>query len=287
MASQRTVILYHGGCPDGFGGAYAAWKKFGNSAEYTPLSRDTDRPTGFSGAKLYFIDFTYPQEIMDGYIAEADSVTVLDHHQGVEDVIVRMPEYRYDVTHSGACIAWEYFHPEIPVPELLKYIEQGDLYRTDLPNTEEILSYVYTRPQAFAEWSELEEKLADPHAREQIIKTGKAYAEHKSTIVEQIVQQAELVTFEGHTCYLGSSSKQFTSPVGHTLAERLPPIALVASVHAWGLRVSLRRSDDSVDLAAIARKYGGNGHPFAAAFSLKWGDPIPWKSAPDHEDSRN
>lgn len=285
--NERTVILYHGNCPDGFGGAYAAWKKFGDSAEYIPLSRDADRPTGFSGAKLYFIDFTYPQELMDGYIAEADSVTVLDHHQGVEDVIKRMPEYRYDVSHSGAFIAWQYFHPETPVPELLTYIEQGDLYRTDLAYTEEILTYIYTRPQTFTEWSELEKRLDDPRARGQIIETGKAYAEHKSTIVEQIVQQAELVTFEGYSCYLGSSSKQFTSPVGHVLAERHPPIALVASVHSWGLRVSLRRSDNSVDLAAIARKYGGNGHPFAAAFSLKWSDPIPWKSAPDHENPRN
>jgi uncharacterized protein len=285
--SERIAVLYHGGCPDGFGGAYAAWKKFGDSAEYIPLSRDADPPTGLEGAQLYFIDFTYPQEIMDGFIAKAASVTVLDHHQGVEDIILRMPEYRYDVNHSGAYIAWEYFHPGTQVPRLLKYIEQGDLYRADLPHTEEILSYIYTRPQAFAEWSALDEGLAEPRSLKQIIEIGKAYAEHKSTIVEQIVRQAELVTFEGHTCYLGSCSKQFTSPVGHELAEQLPPIALVASVHAWGLRVSLRRSDDSIDLAALARRYGGNGHPFAAAFSLKWSDPIPWRPAVSHEDSRN
>ena len=63
---ERTIILYHGGCPDGFGGAYSAWKKFGDSAEYIALSRGEEPPVETcTGAKLYFIDFSYPKEIMD------------------------------------------------------------------------------------------------------------------------------------------------------------------------------------------------------------------------------
>lgn len=284
--SERTVILYHGNCPDGFGGAYAAWKKFGDSAEYLPLGRDAEPPTGLAGGRLYFIDFTYPQEIMDRYVAEAASVTVLDHHAGVEAVVRSMPEYRYAGDHSGATIAWEYFHPGTEPPLFLKYVEQGDLYRKDLPSTEEILSYAYIRPMTFEEWDRLCERLEKADERALIIDRGRGYAEHKYAVVEQIANLAELVTFEGYDCYLGSCSKQFTSPVGHELAQRRPPIAIVSSVHAWGLRVSLRRSDDSIDVAAIARKYGGNGHPFAAAFSLKWGDPIPWQ-VKDHENSRD
>src|SRR3989344_1067042 len=80
---ERTIVLYHGSCPDGFGGAYAAWKKFGESAEYIPLHRDAPPATDFAGAHLYFIDFTYPKEIMDQFVAEAASVVVLDHHEGM------------------------------------------------------------------------------------------------------------------------------------------------------------------------------------------------------------
>ena len=277
MESPRTVILYHGNCPDGFGGAYAAWKKFGDSAEYIPLSRDAAPPTpeSLAGATLYFIDFCFPKELMEQYVSTAGSLTVLDHHEGVEDVITSMPEYRYTSDHSGAVIAWQYFHPETPVPLLLQYIEQGDLYKFEMPECEEILSYIYTRPQAFLEWDMLAAQLADPMERARIIEKGASYAEHKQIIVEQIMHLAELVEFEGHRTYLASCSKQFTSPVGNALAKRLPPLAMVASVHSWGLRVSLRSAGD-LDVSALARKYGGNGHPYAAAFSLRWNDPIPW-----------
>src|SRR3989344_3757446 len=41
---KKIAVLYHGGCPDGFGGAYAAWKKFGNMAEYIPLKHGKPAP---------------------------------------------------------------------------------------------------------------------------------------------------------------------------------------------------------------------------------------------------
>lgn len=278
MDAPRTVILYHGNCPDGFGGAYAAWKKFGNAAEYVPLGRDAEPPSGFGGAHLYFIDFCYPLEIMNRYVAEAAQVTVLDHHEGVEDVIKQMPEYRYTSEHSGSVIAWKYFHPDTPVPILLQYVETGDLYKFTMPDAQQALAYIYTRPFSFLEWDALREQMDDDEGRARIIALGTSYAEHKQIVVEQIMSQAEPVEFEGYRTSLATCSKQFTSPVGNQLAQKFPPIAIIAGVHAWGLRVSLR-SDGTTDVAALARKYGGNGHPYAAAFSLKWGDPIPWKPA--------
>lgn len=275
----RTVILYHGNCPDGFGGAYAAWKKFGDDAEYHPMFRDVSPPPAesFAGADLYFVDFCYPQELMDGYLKHAGSLTVLDHHEGVADVIQRMPQFRYTSEHSGAVIAWEFFHPDQPVPKLLQYIEQGDLYKFALPDSEPVLAYVYTVPHTFSAWSNLAQELEQPESFERIRALGAGFAEHKGIIVEQIMRMAELVEFEGYRCYLASCSKQFTSQVGNKLAHKLPPIAVIASVQSWGLRVSLR-SDGTADVSEIAQCYGGNGHPYAAAFSLRWGDPIPWKA---------
>ena len=33
---KNIVIIYHTDCRDGFGAAWAAWKKFGDSATYIP-----------------------------------------------------------------------------------------------------------------------------------------------------------------------------------------------------------------------------------------------------------
>jgi nanoRNase/pAp phosphatase (c-di-AMP/oligoRNAs hydrolase) len=68
----------------------------------------------------------------------------------------------------------------------------------------------------------------------------------------------------------------FATELGAYLRKKKPPFALVARVEGDGaIRVSLR-SEDGFDVSAIARKYGGNGHPGAAAFLIPAGAPLPW-----------
>jgi hypothetical protein len=41
-----TVVIYHADCRDGFGAAYAAWKKFGDNASYIPWRDHAVAPEG-------------------------------------------------------------------------------------------------------------------------------------------------------------------------------------------------------------------------------------------------
>ncbi|MFA6408324.1 MAG: hypothetical protein WCW36_02555 [Candidatus Paceibacterota bacterium] len=283
---KEIAVLYHGGCPDGFGGAYSAWKKFGDTAEYIPVKYGLPVPEGLDGRKIYFVDFCYPQEIMNQIIATATSVTVLDHHLGNKENVENMPEHIFDDKRSGSTIAWSYFHPDIPVPTMLKYVEDGDLYVFKLPDSRAILSYMYAQPFNFDTWDSLATRLEDDTERKALIERGNIYAEHFAILVEQIANKAVLVSFEGYECYLASSAHMFTSDVGNRLARIKPPLGIIASLHGDVLNVSLR-SDESIDVSAIARKYGGNGHPHASAFRIAWGDPLPWTVLKEHEDSSN
>lgn len=275
MRGSQTLVFYHGDCPDGFGGAYAAWKKFGDSAEYIGLKHGKPLAYDISGKDLYFIDFCYPKDIMDDIVSKAASVTVLDHHEGMADVVKAMPNYVYDNEHSGAVISWMHFHPNTEVPLLLQYVQEGDLYRFALPHSHAILTYVYTRLFEFPVWDILEQQLEDELERAKIIERGAIYNEYAQHIVDSIVRHAELVRFEGYEVYLASCSRAHVSYVGNTLAKKRAPFGLVVSVRGDELRVSLR-GDGSVDVAHIAQKYGGNGHPNAAAFSVPLGVPPPW-----------
>lgn len=283
---KEIAVLYHGGCPDGFGGAYAAWKKFGDAAEYIPVKHGKPAPEGLAGRKLFFVDFCYQKEIMDALISEAASMTVLDHHLGNRDVVESMPEHVFDEKRSGATIAWNYFHPDTPVPTLLKYVEDGDLYVFKLPDSRAILSYMYAQPFHFDSWNVLAAKLEDATERAVIIERGKIYAEYFATLVEQIANKATLISFEGFECYFATAADMFASDVGNRLARLKPPIGVVVNLHGDIMNVSLR-SDTSVDVSAIARKYGGNGHPQASAFRLKWGEPLPWTVLKEHENPRH
>ncbi|MDE2021855.1 MAG: hypothetical protein KGI71_02985 [Patescibacteria group bacterium] len=291
--NKGIAILYHGGCPDGFGGAYAAWKKFGDMADYIPLKHGKPAPENLDGRDLYFIDFCYPQSVMDELSKVAKSITVLDHHDGMRTTATKFPGI-FDTSHSGATIAWSYFHPNTHVPKLLQYVEDGDLYRFDLPNSRDVLAYVYTLTDSFAsfdlqnieKWDRFLAELENPDEMGRIVETGGLFAQYHEHVVVHGVHHAEVVHFEGYECYLTGSSGEFVSDIGNRLARLKPPIAIIVSADAEGLRVSLR-SDKSVNVAEIAQKYGGNGHPAAAGFEILYGSPIPWTPANKNENPRH
>lgn len=274
---ERTVILYHGNCPDGFGGAYAAWKKFGDSAEYIALKRGIPAPEEFHGAHLYFIDFTYPREIMDRFVAEAANVTALDHHEGVEDIVRSMPEYLYDANHSGATISWTYFHPDEPLPKLLSHVEDDDLFRFKLPDTKPLLAYLGIRSFKFELWDEIARTLDDPAQAETLLGKARTYREYFDLLIDQAVTRAKLVSFEGYEVLIGTTHpmKQMVSALGNKMALAQPPFGMILQPREHGMSISMR-GDGSIDLTEIAQRYGGNGHPNSVAFHLNWGDPIPW-----------
>jgi uncharacterized protein len=292
MSENKDIaILYHGGCPDGFGGAYAAWKKFGDTAEYIPLKHGRPAPENLDGKDLYLIDFCYPQAIMDQLSKVAKSVTVLDHHDGVRSIATKFPGV-FDINHSGATISWAYFHPDTPVPKLLTYVEDGDLYRFNLPHAREILAYVYTLTDSFAsfdlhnveKWDTFVAELEDSKHLERILEIGKLFSQYHEHIVVHGVNHAELVKFEGYECYLVGSSGEFVSDIGNRLARLKPPIAIVVIADSERTRVSLR-SDKSINVAEIAQKYGGNGHPAASGFEIPYGKPVPWTPVKKNENT--
>ncbi len=284
MTGTKTLIFYHGDCPDGFGGAYAAWKKFGDDAEYIGLKHGKPFEHEVSGADVYFIDFCYPKEAMDDLVSKAASLTVLDHHEGMKEVIESMPKFVYDANRSGASIAWAYFHPGVPLPELLTYIEDDDLFRFSLPNTRPVLSYLTVRSFTFPEWNDLAKKLDDPDCRESVLADARTYAEYFVLLAEYAAHEAKLVMFEGYEVYFAVAHPMTTmkSLVGNLLASKQGPFALVVSAHPEGYGVSIR-GDGSVDVAKIAQKYGGNGHPKSAGFRVGLDAPMPWKLVEETE----
>ena len=70
------------------------------------------------------------------------------------------------------------------------------------------------------------------------------------------------------------------------LAERKPPFGMVIRAKRDGIRVSLR-GDGSIDVAELARRHGGNGHPNAAAFSIPHEAPLPFHAIEHHEHPRH
>lgn len=283
MSDKRIVVIYHKRCPDGFGGAYAAWKKFGDTAEYIPAGYGDAALEGLEGKEIYLVDFSYelPGE-MERLARIASRFVALDHHQSSKALTESAPEHVFDEKRSGATIAWSFFHPGTPIPRLMRYLEDGDLYRYALPETRDVFSYLVVQPDDFAVWDVIAQKLEDDAARATFLIKAAAYTEYFELLGKISVEAAKKVRFEGYDCYFTTAMPSITmrSYVGHLLYEKMPPFALVVAAHPDGFGVSLR-GDGTVDVSKIAVKYGGGGHPNSAGFFIPNGADVPWVEIED------
>lgn len=278
MIETPIVVIYHKRCEDGFGAAYAAWKKFGNTATYIPAGYGDDLVEGLEGKEVYLLDFCYEIPGAIDHLAQiAKKLVVLDHHKSSEALVLHAPNHVYDASRSGATIAWSYFHPNAKVPRLMAYLEDGDLYRYALPETSDVFAYLLVQPYDFEVWDRLADGLEQDPGRSTILAKATIYNEYFERLAHVCVEAAKKVHFEGYDCYFATTLPSITmrSYVAHQLYMRLPPIALVVTAHPDGFGVSIR-SDESVDVSIIAKKYGGGGHPGSSGFFIRHTDPLPW-----------
>ncbi len=275
ILDKNIIILYHGDCSDGFSGAWTAWKKFGDKAEYIGVQYKNPVPAGLVDKEIYLIDFAYKLEQMQKLMAENKRVTSIDHHISAEPVIKLTKNYSFDNKHSGCVLAWQYFHPKKAVPKFLLYVEDNDIGKWSMKNSEEILAYARIEEKTFKNWDGLVRKIENVKSRNQILALGAAIKKFENYVVDGLVERkAEIVEFEGIQA-LCVNSPSFPTNIGRAIVKKMPPIGIIWNKEPGGIYVSLR-SNGVADVSKMAGKYGGGGHKAAAGFFIKDGEKIPW-----------
>lgn len=262
---KKILVIYHADCPDGFGAAYSAWKKFGDSADYLPAFHKTE-PPDVTGKDVYTLDYCYPEEIMERIMRQANKVVVIDHHVTNEATTKLATEHVFDNSHSGAVLSWKYFHPGSTVPLFLRYVEDKDLWKFALPESNAASFWLVNLQRDFSVWDRIIADFEDKTIRDSYIAEGRRIETQMMKVVADRVSDAREVLFEGYKTLIIETSV-YHSEVGNALAKKLPPIGIVWSEKNGKISVSLR-SDGTVDVAKLAQKYGGGGHKAAAGFEL-------------------
>ncbi len=285
--TKDIVVMYHGNCPDGFTAAWAAWKKFGDTAEYIPLHRYLEIPK-IKNRIVYMLDYCPNNKAdLDRLQADNKKLIVIDHHVSGAESIKSVPEHVFDLNHSGAVLSWKYFNPNQSIPTLALYVEDRDLWNWKLSNTKEILNITDLNDLSmtdFSVWDSIATDLDNESKKQEYIKKGSAIQQFREIVVQNIVNnQTQLVLFEGHEIYAANAPRFFVSEVGNVLATKKPPFAIVWSQTSQKTVVSLRGVGD-FDVAKIAEKYlGGGGHKSASSFSFPADQPLPWKVIKENE----
>lgn len=279
---KKIIVFYHSNCPDGFGAAWAAWKKFGNKAGYIPISA-TQNSGQLRGVKpkkkiVYFLDVCASPKDLESLVKNNKSVIVIDHHETSRDKVRYASESLFDINHSGSVLAWMYFYPGRKVPKFLKYVEAVDLWRFGaMPHTRELSTYAYSKPFDLKVWSSLARDFEKPKKLKRYVEWGKVLTDYEKDLVDSIARGAEMIKFGKYKVLAANFSlKKLSSFVGHELCKRVPPFGIVWYMKNDELNVSLR-GNGTIDVSKIAEKYGGGGHKNSAGFAIPFKGKFPWK----------
>ena len=270
---EEYAIIYHGGCPDGFGAAWAFSKTKPNpTTTYHRTHQKAPLPNAPDDRVLYIIDTSFGRDQMTELHEKhgAGRVILMDHHQTAEQELSGLPDCYFDQSRSGAVIAWEYFHPSTPVPELLKYVQDRDLWRWELPDSRAISAYIHSQKQDFNTWDRIANALRrQKTAREKIITAGEAILQTESRSIQTVLSKSFLAQIAGYEIPVANSHLH-RSEIANALLRLYPsrPFAAVyrdtkPGVRKWSLRS--RRGDFNVE--PIARAMGGGGHQSSASFA--------------------
>jgi len=266
--------MYHAECSDGFGAAWALWKKF-PSARFIPVKHGNSPPAGIAGRHVVIVDFSYPRETLEAMARETAGLQVLDHHITAEKALAGLPFAYFDQKKSGAVLAWEWAHTE-PAPWLLQYIQDKDLWDWALPASREINAALASYPYNFHVWDELRQVTLEAE--------GRAILRYENELVGKITAEAALVSFHNETVPAVQSA-MLTSQLGERLSAGYP-FCVIWHDRDGRRYYSLRSREDGADVATIATSYGGGGHTHAAGFSVPLGPDSPTPVDPLTQDAR-
>ena len=276
MKEKSVTVLYHKDCHDGFGAAWAAHMRY-PEASFIPVSYNDPMPDLVSpdggGPKLvYILDFSFPQEQMLELHNRfgAGNVILLDHHETAATELAGLPNCHVSQEHSGAIMTWNHLFPQFEAPTILKYVEDRDLWKWELPQSREVSAYIasWFNDRTFIRWKILSREI--DYEFNEVAISGSAILRTHQQLVEQACAYAHTVVIDGLEVPAVESGV-LQSEIGEHLLQKFPgaPFAAIYVQEERRTRWSLRARDGRHNLANTAARFQGGGHASAAGFSIR------------------
>jgi hypothetical protein len=79
------MVIYHGGCVDGFTSAFSAWyylnKKYPLRDVIYYAAKHGEIPPDVSGKNVIICDYSYKYDVLMSMLSKAKNLLILDHHK--------------------------------------------------------------------------------------------------------------------------------------------------------------------------------------------------------------
>lgn len=226
--------------------------------------------------RYIIVDFSFPRPLMELIANKVESIVVLDHHKTAEENCKGLPYCHFDMNESGASMAWKHYFPNEPLPHLVKYIKDRDLWKFQEPYSREVNAFIQSYPMEIDTYDMLNEMFI-ARGWQPAYEGGQSIERYKDIMVDAICRTAAFTDnypFYDRRIPIVNTSSLF-SEVGHALCRKFPNAPYAAyyydrlkdDVRQWGLR-SVGNNPEN-DVSAIAKKFGGGGHFNAAGFEQR------------------
>lgn len=288
---RPPLVIYHANCPDGYTAAWIAHRAMSNDGlndapELLPMQYGTPLPASevIHHRDVFLLDFSFKRPAMIDLIALANSVTVIDHHKTAEEELKDLlsdpklkvlvwnakTEIILDMTKCGAMLTWEFFNEGQEPPMLVHYVQDRDLWKNELQDTEEISAVIASFEHDLKRWDRLRECMATYLKRCDMVLEGRAILRAKRKQIKDACRGAAETLLGGHLVLATNTNVNFSEVAGE-LADGRPFGAAYFIRRDGKVQWSLRSREGGVDVSQVAKQYGGGGHFGAAGFESDLG----------------
>lgn len=267
------IAFYHADCIDGSASAAILKKKYPVIQLY-PVKHDGTLPEiDVTGAILFIVDFSFKTEVMKNFKIQAKEVYWYDHHKTALPIQKELGWGIINLEESGASLTWKQEFPTLPLPPVIAYVKDKDLWQWKLPHSREmsllLKEYEDIHEPAKQAWQHLLH--FSQQDCEALLSSAQVLAKSLKRRLKEASQKGFEVNFEGHKTFALNWSQE-SSEMGEYIYQELKyPVALMFYYSGKSWVFSLR--SQTVDVSELAQKYGGGGHPGASGFRS---DSIDW-----------
>ena len=263
LSDVKSYVLYHANCFDGMGAAYAAWTRLGDSnTEYIPVQYGSNPPEMEAGSDVYIVDFSYSKGVLDDIKGKSANLIIIDHHKTAAEDLGEYPGAIFDMTKSGAVLAWGYFQPEQQVPSLLEYIQDRDLWTWKLGNTKAVMAAMELHKGDF--------RALDSLSAPDLERIGEAKLMFDKVELANSVKKAVVTTFPGtvYRCAFLNANSLISEVGNHLCCTMDVDFSLSFFISSDGSAVFSFRSIGDFDVSVLAKMWGGGGHKNASGAKI-------------------
>jgi oligoribonuclease NrnB/cAMP/cGMP phosphodiesterase (DHH superfamily) len=282
---RGTIVVYHDSCHDGITAAAIIRqhhvKYCDDAVELYPARYDVPPDLErLKGKNVIICDFSWKSEPMGEIFDVVSNLLVLDHHKTAEEELSGLSkivednkadwycEIIFDMNRSGAGMVWDYLYSKSDRPALVNHVEDRDLWRFALPKTKEIHAACASYPLTIDMRDELLKRPVDELAAE-----GAAILRYHQLLVEEAAKYRPRREIGGVSVpCVPCQTYSLASDVGHALCQNEPFSATYVTREDGSIKVSLRSSQDGLDVSEIAKQYNGGGHRNSSGCELLVGE---------------